>query len=349
MKKITTTLLSAFMMLSALATVGSDLINFGEYPVSRQKDCFAGSFGDYDTWVNTMVSRDKALRTEEDRQAARERLQKEIPAALHERYKARLTCNWFVYPMDGGVVRGYVIKPKAAQGKLPVIIYNRGGNLNFSGVMFGSMFERHFPYADEGFIVIGSQYRGTFFRNGSPGFSDQFGGDDVDDVLELLNIIPHIEGADSSKVAMVGGSRGAMQSFITLRRTDKIKAVAALAGVYDLEAELAWRPEMEEVYEARIPNYNNAKSEELAKRSVLHWVDELDENVPILLAHGQADQRTNPTNSLKLAQALQEKGHPYKLVIYPMGDHYFSLHQKEVNQLVVNWVREQLGTAPVEQ
>jgi hypothetical protein len=47
------------------------------------------------------------------------------------RYKNNLTYRTFKYLVDGNTVNGYVIKPKLSKHKLPVLIYNRGGNGNF--------------------------------------------------------------------------------------------------------------------------------------------------------------------------------------------------------------------------
>jgi cephalosporin-C deacetylase-like acetyl esterase len=77
-------------------------------------------------------------------------------------FKENLECHVFSYDVGGIEVKGYFVKPKHIQGKLPVIIYNRGGNdsprhaLNFS-----SVYNRLFPIANEGYIIIASQYRGV--------------------------------------------------------------------------------------------------------------------------------------------------------------------------------------------
>ena len=43
-------------------------------------------------------------------------------------YKNNLSCNTFKYQVDGNDVFGYIIKPKTNSKKLPVLVYNRGGN-----------------------------------------------------------------------------------------------------------------------------------------------------------------------------------------------------------------------------
>lgn len=138
MNKVVPKIACILLVLSAVAASGSELVDFGEYKVIHQSDCFSGSHGNYHEWVDNLVKLNRRNKTEEDKQAARERLQKAIPAELHEHYKTRLICNWFSYLVDGGEVGGYIIKPKQVESELPVIIYNRGGNLDFGGMVFGS-------------------------------------------------------------------------------------------------------------------------------------------------------------------------------------------------------------------
>lgn len=59
-------------------------------------------------------------------------------------------------------VQGYVIQPRSKPDtQLPVIIYNRGGNPWFATLKFDDLYKNLFPLADEGFIIIASQYRGA--------------------------------------------------------------------------------------------------------------------------------------------------------------------------------------------
>ena len=168
-------------------------------------------------------------------------------------------------------------------------------------------------------------------------FDDQFGGADVDDVLELLAVIPHIEGVDASRVGMLGSSRGGMQTLLALKAGANVKAAAILGAPTDLLAWLSDRPDMEEVFTKRISGYAGGKEKTLKQRSGVEWVDELDSNVPILVMHGQNDARVNANQSLAFASVLQQHNHPYKLVIYPGDDHGLNGHREEVNDELVKW------------
>jgi dipeptidyl aminopeptidase/acylaminoacyl peptidase len=76
---------------------------------------------------------------------------------------------------------GFLLAPKLREGKLPVLIFNRGGNRDF-----GAISERDLLYlaylASTSYVVLASQYHGN---DGGEG-KELFGGSDVNDVLNLI-------------------------------------------------------------------------------------------------------------------------------------------------------------------
>ena len=80
------------------------------------------------------------------------------------------------------------------------------------------MMRNLFPIANQGFVIIGSQYRGTGSKNN---LLDEFGGKDVNDVTALLDYIPSIKDADPERIGMYGASRGGMQTHLVLKQTKK--------------------------------------------------------------------------------------------------------------------------------
>ncbi|WP_342355302.1 alpha/beta hydrolase family protein [Pseudoalteromonas luteoviolacea] len=222
---------------------------------------------------------------------------------------------------------------------LPVLIYNRGGNGSFGTMVFGTMMNNLFPVADQGFVIIGSQYRRS---NSKYKLLDEFGGKDVNDVVALQKFIPAIVGADSSKVGMYGASRGSMQTFLALKKMNNIKAVASIAGVSDLLKGLEYRPEMENVYKKRIPLYEKNKTSELQKRSVLRWVDQLPSDVPVLLLHGTKDKRVSVNHSITLAKAFSKTGVPHKLVLYAGDSHGLRNNKAKSHKEIANWFKQHL-------
>jgi dipeptidyl aminopeptidase/acylaminoacyl peptidase len=326
----------SFLSFSSQAT---NLIN--DERIKAQKDCFTSIFESYDSWRGFMEKKySKRIKTKEELLKKLSWFDSMFGEDKFNHYKNNLSCNTFKYQVDGNDVYGYIIKPKTSLNKLPVLVYNRGGNGNFGGVVFGSMMHNLFPISNEGFIIIGSQYRGTFNKLSST--QDEFGGNDVNDVTALLDYIPSIEGSDEKRIGMYGASRGGMQTHLAAKNAQNIKAIATIAGNSDLLKGLTYRPEMEKVFMHRIPNYANNKVAELEKRSVLKWVNDLSPDVPILLLHGTNDKRVSVNHSIDLAAALSKSNIPHKLVLYPDDNHGLMKNKEKANKELVSWFQEYL-------
>jgi len=305
--------------------------------VTSQENCFSGGFETYQKWSELVENKNK------DRSnfsiAA---FQKSRPQSQFDNYKNAIECKFFIYKVDGLNIGGFYLAPKIHEGKLPVIVFNRGGTATFGNVTFGLTYDLLMPLAKQGFLIIGSQYRGGLGEAISNGGKDEWGGADVRDVVALFTILEKTSRADMNRIGMLGGSRGGMMTFLALQKGVPVKAIALAAPSLDMVSDLSWRPRMDSVYSKHIPNYDENREEVLAKRSAINWVNELDENVPILLIHGQYDENVNPVSTLRFAMELQKNFHPYKLVILDRETHYFSRNYQEVIDLYIDWFKDYL-------
>ena len=113
------------------------------------------------------------------------------------------------YQSDDCEVEAYISVPKEYmenKGKYPCIVFNRGGNRDFSA----NTPESVSYYADSSnYIVVASQYRGT---SGSTG-QDEYGGEDVNDVIHLLDICEGLSIIDMDELYMMGMSRGGIMTY----------------------------------------------------------------------------------------------------------------------------------------
>ncbi|TLM79695.1 alpha/beta hydrolase family protein [Microbulbifer harenosus] len=315
---------------------GSPLIQSAQ--VFDGESCWSGNHASYERW-RAQVAGKIATRNLPEKKAAKalENFEQFFPVSQYLQYRDRLECETFIYEVDGAAVRGFVIRPKGAEKSLPVVVYNRGGNGDFGAVTFSSMMRNLFPVADRGFVVVGSQYRGTFAAPDSDGPSDEFGGRDIEDVRALFDLVPAIRGADAKRIGMWGHSRGGIQTFMTARSGVPVKALVVAAGVADLSAGLAQRPDMEAVFRKRIPEFDRDRMAALKKRSVLLWAEELDRNLPILLLHGTADEKVSVEQSRVLAQKFQALGHRYSLVEFEGDNHGFNNNREAYLRSVSDW------------
>lgn len=239
------------------------------------------------------------------------------------------------YKSDSLLVNGIIAEPKR-EGKFPVIIFNRGGNKEIGKVAKAktlySLVYGASKLAKEGYIVIASCYREN----------DEFGGEDINDVLNLTETIKDVEKADSSRIGMFGWSRGGMMTYLALKKSDVITTAIVGNGPSDLSELIIDRPEMEtKVCAELIPNYKKNKTEELKKRSVIYWADELDKKASLLILCGTEDERVKPNHADRIAKKLTEIDYNFTLKKFKT-DHAFSDKKDELNRLLINWFREKL-------
>jgi dipeptidyl aminopeptidase/acylaminoacyl peptidase len=296
-----------------------------------QKNCFRRPFESYQTWLDVLTSKKKNFN--------KEAFLTRFPKEKFDQRQQDIDCVDFTYQVDGLIVEGYYLKPKVDNAaKLPVVIFNRGGNGAYGYMIFPEKMDYLPDIVMAGYIVIGSQYRGSSNRSISNNGDDEFGGADVNDVLTLLALAKEIPLADTSRTAMIGWSRGVMQSYLAAKKMPELKAIISIAGVADAEKELIWRPAMETVYTARVPDFAENRAAELKKRSVLHWIDDLPRSSPILLIHGAKDERVNVEQSKLLAKALSDKSYPHKLVIYEGDKHGLVQNRDELIKEIQAWL-----------
>lgn len=247
---------------------------------------------------------------------------------------SKIECRRIKYLSDGLKVVGFIWKPKDMSGKkLPLIIFNRGGNLELSKLTPSHSIHR---FALEEFVVIAAQYRGN---DGGEG-REEFGGADVRDVLNLVPLAESLGYVDMKNIFMFGWSRGGMMTYLALKNNVPVNAVAVGGGLTDLVSESKRRPGGANVWRQLIPGFDKQADELLRERSAVYWAERI--NVPVLVMHGGADWRAAPGEALSFAQKLQESGKTYELIIYAGDDHAISMNKADSNRRIVEWFRKNM-------
>ena len=312
--------------------------------IVERTPCPSPSPGTYEEYVNAAKS--GYARTIES--ANKEGVKLEMPADFAKRILSReeferrnayrgIDCQRIQYLSDGLKVVGYIWKPKNSEGKkLPLIIFNRGGNRERSKLepwMAGGFY----GFVSNGFVVIGSQYRGV---DGGEG-KDEYGGADVRDVLNLIPLARSLGYVDMNNVFMFGNSRGGMMTYLALKQNIPVNAAAVMSGVTDLPGNAQDRPELvSTIYQELIPDFETRREDAMRERSAVHWPDKI--NVPLLMLHGTADRSIGAGRTLALAQKLQDLGKSYELIIYAGGDHGLTLDRADSERRVLDWFRRHM-------
>jgi len=238
------------------------------------------------------------------------------------------------YDSDGLAVQGIKLTPaEIPEGGAPLLIFNRGGMEKYGMLVVPSLLSLLNPMVEKGYMVLASQYRGN---DGSEG-KEQFGGDDVNDVLNLLELGKTMPEWDGKHTYMLGWSRGGMMTYLALKAGADVQAAASIAGAADVVSWVDFRPEMDsEVFRKLIPHASEEELHaELVKRSAIYWAKDI--KVPLHLQHGDADDRVDVQDSITLAKKLKELGKPHELVLYEKGDHFMGRHRDALLNNAHNW------------
>ena len=243
------------------------------------------------------------------------------------------------YLSDNLRVKGYITYPKDSSRKYPCIIWCRGGIGNAGAIdsfnargIFGQI-------ASWGYVVFSSQYRGN---DGGDGH-DEFGGDDLNDVLNLIDLSHEIPCADNGIWGIEGWSRGGMMTYLALTKTDIFNAAIVTGGIANLRCNADESRFMKRLYEATMGKSDSEEfREKCLSRSIINFPEKLPATTPLLLVHGTADERVLPHDSLDLSYELIKYNMPFRLLMLENGDHFLKKHRVEVDRQRREWFSKYL-------
>lgn len=228
----------------------------------------------------------------------------------------------FSYDVDGTKVDGYISIPDGCNknNKFKCILYNRGGNSNI-GHLTDTVTAKLCTATNR--IVIASQYRTI----------DEFGGEDINDVLRLVDLCESFEFTDMSDFCSIGISRGGMMTYMAARADNRIKRIVSISGVSDLSAAYNEREDMKILLNNYIGGSPQDLPEEYEKRSAICWAEEI--KVPTLIIHSTYDKQVNYSQAEEMYEALQNYGVNVTLKTYRDSTH--GLHTDDIKN-INDWI-----------
>ncbi|HEX2029993.1 MAG TPA: prolyl oligopeptidase family serine peptidase [Actinomycetota bacterium] len=202
---------------------------------------------------------------------------------------------------DGLRIPGMLMAPRGG-GPHPGIVWVHGGLADRVDPQVVEAIARN------GYAVLGVDYRGSGGYGPEISGQPDIGQKDVDDVIAAGRYLAGLPEVDPDRVAVAGGSRGAAMAFLAvIREPEVFDAVGAFYPIVDWACALqlaggrvggefleAFGGTPEEVPEAYI------------ERSPYYAADQI--TVPVYMAHGLRDRRPPPTETVKMAEALEAEG-----------------------------------------
>ena len=227
----------------------------------------------------------------------------------------------FKYPSDHLWVKGFMSFTPYPEFH-PLLILYRWGNENFALMNPGTIFATYKNYT-----VISSTLRGGISEG-----SDEFGGEDVDDMKNLIHYLPQLAQELGIKlkpscVFMLGPSRGGLEMFLTLAHfpdlQKRVNKVVALSAILDLHQLIVDRPtDMKGMLEHHFGLQEGLRGKAwIAKRNPLNTVRSLSPSLPILIIQGTADQRVSLAEGHHMVDALKQSGHDVSYWEIQHGNH----------------------------
>jgi len=239
-----------------------------------------------------------------------------------------VTVHKITYDSDGIEVDGYLAHPKDISKKYPLVIWNRGGN-HKAGLIDEFLAQGMYgEIASWGYVVLASQYRKD----------EEFGGSDVDDILNLFPVAESLEYCDADNIGMEGWSRGGMMAYKVLTKTDRIKCAVIISGLADLTRNEAMRNDLKDIYKILFGAETDEEFEQRKKeRSAVYFYKDINKSTDILLIHGTGDTKISNEDSIDMHEKLKSEGINCELVLIEGGDHYLKKDKQKVAKLRRDW------------
>ena len=246
----------------------------------------------------------------------------------------------------GDTVWGQIIKPAGASGKLPVLLFVHGGPQGSFGDGWSFRWNPR-VFASQGYAVV------TIDFHGSTGYGQAFtdsinrdwGGKPLEDLQKgLAAALARDPVLDGSKACALGASYGGyMMNWIAGKWPDRFRCLVQHDGVFDsramaYETEELWFNEWEHGGKP----YDEAP-EEYEKWNPVHHVGKWQ--TPMLVITSEKDFRIPYTQGLAAFTALQRKGVPSELLVFPDENHWVlkPKNSQQWHETVLAWLDRWLG------
>lgn len=243
----------------------------------------------------------------------------------------------------GQVIDYWVMKPigYVAGKKYPLVTEIHGGPTAMWGTGEVSMWHEFQYYAAQGMGIVYCNPRGSG-GYGTPFMASNvkdWGAGPMADVMKATDLAIKEGWADTTRLAVTGGSYAGYLVTWIVGHTNRFKVAASQRGVYELSTFYgegnAWR---------LVPNYFGGYPWEKATRAILERESPLtyvaNIKTPLIIFHGENDLRTGVIQSEMLYKSLKQLGREVEYVRHPGASHEITRagnNRQRIDQMLRTW------------
>lgn len=248
--------------------------------------------------------------------------------------------EWTSYKARDGMEIPAIVTIPDGEGPFPVVINPHGGPVarDYWGFDLWAQLLAH-----HGYLVIQPQFRisSGFGREHLEAGYAKWGYEMQDDLDDAVEWIAERGLGDKNRAAIFGWSYGGYAAFVgSFRDPNPYKCAISGAGVADVPYFRAWLSDFgsftEKTYRRTVDGVNP-----------LDHVDSVD--VPILVIHGDIDERVPVDESRKFVKKLEEFEKDYRYIELEGANHFFGTiyyrHWMEMFPAMIDWLDNTCGLA----
>jgi dipeptidyl aminopeptidase/acylaminoacyl peptidase len=179
-----------------------------------------------------------------------------------------------------------------------------------------------------GYVVLQPEYRGStgYGADFLAAIYQHFGDRAYEDVDSATDYAIAQGWADPNRLAIFGWSAGGFMTSWTVTQTGRYKAAIEGAGITDWGPFL-WTSDIAQVdYDAR---WTDEDPSAFSKFSAVYYANKV--TTPLLILHGEADQRVPTFQGTEYFQILAARGKTVRMVTYPGSPHFPVLWEQRLD------------------
>ncbi|GAA4047444.1 dipeptidyl-peptidase 5 [Parerythrobacter jejuensis] len=246
---------------------------------------------------------------------------------------------------QGDTVWGQITKLEGKEGPMPAILYIHGGPQGSFNDGWSSRWNPR-VLASQGYAVISVDFHGStgYGQAFTDSINRDWGGKPLEDLHKgLAAALAQDSQIDGSRACAMGASYGGyMVNWIAGRWPDRFKCLVQHDGLFDMRS---FYYTTEELW---FPRWDFGGSYAEARDEYERWnpVNHVDQwKTPMLVITGEKDFRVPYTQGIASFTALQERGIPAKLLVFPEENHWVlgAKNSLQWHETVFAWLDRWLG------